>query len=100
MKIRLEFGGGLDVLAGDIKVQHVVLPPREGDDAQWRMKDLLTWIRDNIILITPELFMRDTSLRPGILALINDVDWEICGESEAILADGDDVVFVSTLHGG
>ena len=101
MRIRVEFGGGLHVLTGDRKVQHVDLPPlREGSDAQWRMRDLLIWIRDNMILVTPELFVRDECLRPGILALINDVDWEICGEYEAVLSDGDDIVFVSTLHGG
>ena len=100
MKIRLEFGGGLHLLAGDVKVRDLDLPPREGTDSQWRMKELLPWIRDNIILVKHELFMRDESLRPGILALINDVDWEICGGAEAPVTDGDDVVFVSTLHGG
>lgn len=38
--------------------------------------------------------------RPGILVLINDTDWELEGEGDYVLRDGDEVVFISTLHGG
>lgn len=38
--------------------------------------------------------------RPGILVLINDADWELEGELEYELKDRDEVVFISTLHGG
>lgn len=38
--------------------------------------------------------------RPGILVLINDADWELEGELEYELKDNDEVVFISTLHGG
>ena len=38
--------------------------------------------------------------RPGILVLINDTDWELEGEGDYKLKDGDEVVFISTLHGG
>lgn len=38
--------------------------------------------------------------RPGILVLINDADWEIEGELEYELKERDEVVFISTLHGG
>lgn len=38
--------------------------------------------------------------RPGIMVLINEVDWELEGEEECELVDGDEVLFVSTLHGG
>lgn len=38
--------------------------------------------------------------RPGILVLINDADWELEGEEKYELQQGDDIVFVSTLHGG
>lgn len=38
--------------------------------------------------------------RPGILVLINDADWELEGEDACVLQPGDNVVFVSTLHGG
>lgn len=38
--------------------------------------------------------------RPGILVLINDADWELEGELEYELRDRDEIVFISTLHGG
>lgn len=38
--------------------------------------------------------------RPGILVLINDADWELEGEEAYELQDGDNILFVSTLHGG
>ena len=32
--------------------------------------------------------------------LVNDTDWELEGEEEYKLKDGDEIVFISTLHGG
>lgn len=40
------------------------------------------------------------SSRPGILVLINDADWELEGEDQYELQPRDQIVFVSTLHGG
>jgi molybdopterin converting factor small subunit len=40
------------------------------------------------------------SRRPGILALVNDTDWELEGECDYQVKDGDEIVFISTLHGG
>lgn len=38
--------------------------------------------------------------RPGILVLINDADWELEGEADYLLQKNDNILFVSTLHGG
>jgi len=38
--------------------------------------------------------------RPGILVLINDADWELEGEESYQIQAGDNILFVSTLHGG
>lgn len=38
--------------------------------------------------------------RPGILVLVNDTDWELEGEGDYQLKNGDEIVFLSTLHGG
>ena len=46
------------------------------------------------------LLTRPKTSRPGILVLINDADWELEGEAAYLLQSGDEVVFVSTLHGG
>ncbi len=53
-------------------------------------------------LLAPQLLgllLADTR-RPGILVLINDADWELEGELDYELKDGDEIVFISTLHGG
>lgn len=38
--------------------------------------------------------------RPGVLVLINDADWELEGEASYVLQPNDNILFVSTLHGG
>ena len=38
--------------------------------------------------------------RPGILVLINDCDWELEDQLHYRLKDGDNLAFISTLHGG
>jgi len=48
----------------------------------------------------PELFIQDESVRPGILVLINDADWELLGELDYEIQENDNITFISTLHGG
>lgn len=66
----------------------------------WTIRSLLPWIRDNLLKERPELFLHGDSVRPGILVLVNDTDWELCGELDYKLVDNDNIVFISTLHGG
>uniref|UniRef100_A0A8D2LUC2 Ubiquitin-related modifier 1 n=1 Tax=Varanus komodoensis TaxID=61221 RepID=A0A8D2LUC2_VARKO len=64
------------------------------------VRHLLVWIKENLLKERPELFVQGDSVRPGILVLINDADWELLGELDYQLQDQDNVVFISTLHGG
>ncbi|XP_068770835.1 ubiquitin-related modifier 1 isoform X2 [Struthio camelus] len=64
------------------------------------IRNLLKWIKQNLLKERPELFMQGDSVRPGILVLINDADWELMGELDYKLQDQDNVLFISTLHGG
>ncbi|CAL8387239.1 unnamed protein product [Boreogadus saida] len=64
------------------------------------MKQLLVWIGQNLLKERPELFVQGDNVRPGILVLINDADWELMGQLDYELQDKDNVVFISTLHGG
>jgi hypothetical protein len=41
-----------------------------------------------------------TFSRPGILVLVNDADWELEGEESYQIQSEDNILFVSTLHGG
>lgn len=47
-----------------------------------------------------ELIADTPSSRPGILVLVNDADWELEGEEAYEIKSGDNILFVSTLHGG
>ncbi|EMS65686.1 Ubiquitin-related modifier 1-like protein [Triticum urartu] len=112
MHLTLEFGGGLELLLEkSTKVHKVDVQPRDGEDKA-TMKGLLSWVKSNLIKERPEMFIKDDSVRhddsvstvaqrrPGVLVLINDCDWELCGGLDAELEDKDVVVFISTLHGG
>ncbi|KAB0406907.1 hypothetical protein E2I00_002037, partial [Balaenoptera physalus] len=41
------------------------------------IRNLLVWIKKNLLKERPELFIQGDSVRPGILVLINDADWEL-----------------------
>ena len=96
MNITLEFGGGADLLVNKQKQHQVTLPSGQ----EWRIQELLYWIKDNILKERPELFLKDNTVRPGILVLVNDADWELLGQLEYKIEEGDTIVFISTLHGG
>ncbi|KAJ6400480.1 RURM1 PROTEIN [Salix viminalis] len=99
MQLTLEFGGGLELLCDSVKIHDVnVIPNLEAD--KLTMKDLLVWVRTNVIKERPEMFMKDDSVRPGVLVLVNDCDWELSGQLDTPLEEKDVVVFISTLHGG
>ncbi|CAG5136073.1 unnamed protein product [Candidula unifasciata] len=97
LSITVEFSGGAELLCGNVKKHSLNLPKQEH---KWKIRDLLVWIRDNMIQERPELFMQGDTVRPGILVLINEADWELMGELEYELEENDRIVFISTLHGG
>ncbi|XP_071444134.1 ubiquitin-related modifier 1 [Hetaerina americana] len=97
LKLVVEFSGGAELLF-DKKKKHDVLLPTTSD--QWTIRRLLQWIKDNLLKERPELFMQKDTVRPGILVLVNDMDWELLGQLDYELNDGDNVLFISTLHGG
>ncbi|XP_077593708.1 ubiquitin-related modifier 1 [Stigmatopora nigra] len=97
LAIELEFGGGAELLFDGVKKHKITLPSNE---EPWDMKQLLVWIRQNLLKERPELFVQGDSVRPGILVLINDADWELMGELDYRLEEGDNITFISTLHGG
>ncbi|XP_041370269.1 ubiquitin-related modifier 1-like [Gigantopelta aegis] len=95
--VTLEFSGGAELLFDKQKSHAITLPEQS---SPWKLKDLLPWIRDNLLKERPELFMQGTTVRPGILVLVNDADWELMGELEYEIQQKDRIVFISTLHGG
>uniref|UniRef100_A0A1E1W1W1 Ubiquitin-related modifier 1 homolog n=1 Tax=Pectinophora gossypiella TaxID=13191 RepID=A0A1E1W1W1_PECGO len=105
LKISLNFGGGAELLVDKIKKHNIELPALNKylpgcQKEKWTIRELLLWIKDNLLKERPELFMQGESVRPGILVLVNDADWELCGELEYELQANDNIMFISTLHGG
>ncbi|XP_025905377.1 ubiquitin-related modifier 1 [Nothoprocta perdicaria] len=89
--------GGAELLFDGVKKHQVTLPCQP---EPWDIRKLLKWIKQNLLKERQELFMEGESVRPGILVLINDADWELMGELDYKLQDQDNVLFISTLHGG
>ena len=102
LSVSVELSGGAELLFGNVKSHSLSLPIlRDGSTkASWHVKDLLVWIKDHLLQEREELFLKDDSVRPGILVLINDSDWELLGQLDYILEEGDVITFISTLHGG
>ncbi|XP_065828356.1 ubiquitin-related modifier 1-like [Oscarella lobularis] len=95
--IIVEFSGGAELLFGKVKSHEIRLPARE---TPWNVGALLVWLRDNLLQERPELFVQEDTVRPGILVLINDTDWELLGQTKYEINNDDKIVFISTLHGG
>ncbi|XP_054010204.1 ubiquitin-related modifier 1-like [Hylaeus anthracinus] len=93
--VTIEFGGGAELLFDKKKTHDVNLPGNE-----WTIQRLLFWIKDNLLKERLELFMQGNTVRPGILVLVNDTDWELLGEGNYKLCPNDKILFISTLHGG
>ncbi|OSX79669.1 hypothetical protein BU14_0072s0027 [Porphyra umbilicalis] len=117
-RVTVRFAGGLELLVGGRKRVDVHLPPAPSATAVGVggggapppppapapavVGDLIAHVRAEVITERHDAFATaaDAGVRPGILVLINDVDWELEGTTAAALADGDVVSFISTLHGG
>ncbi|KZV96021.1 ubiquitin like protein [Exidia glandulosa HHB12029] len=99
LALKVEFTGGLELLF-DNKKKYTVSLPRTTDDAPTNLTHLILWLKDNLLKERPELFVEERTVRPGILVLVNETDWELEGEGDYQLKDGDEIIFISTLHGG
>ncbi|ORY88844.1 hypothetical protein BCR35DRAFT_301197 [Leucosporidium creatinivorum] len=123
ISLTVEFGGGMELLFHHQHSHNVQIPrfydppsiaptsssspapptapaPLQGKKSDIRY--LIWWLREYLLddKNRPELFSQGETIRPGILILINSTDWELEGELEYELEEGDECVFISTLHGG
>ncbi|KAI9303951.1 ubiquitin-related modifier 1 [Cunninghamella echinulata] len=102
LNINVEFSGGMELLFNNERKHTITIPKQSPKDITkpTDLQDLIFYIRDNMMTEKKDLFVDKDTVRPGILVLINDVDWELCDELEYELNDKDNIVFISTLHGG
>lgn len=95
ISVNINFEGGLDV---DFKAPTgLKLSVDEGT----LLKNAPTLLADKYLSQSSRgnFITDDGSVRPGILVMINEVDSEL-EEPDAVLKNGDNITFISTLHGG
>ncbi|KAI1422171.1 ubiquitin-related modifier protein [Xylaria sp. FL1777] len=93
--------GGLEMLFSDQRRHALSVPAIDKSSKPATVAYLIEYLCENTMRDTrKELFVLDDHLRPGILVLINDADWELEGEEAYEIQNGDSILFVSTLHGG
>ncbi|KAI5367905.1 Putative Beta-grasp domain superfamily protein [Septoria linicola] len=99
--ITIEFTGGLELLFSDQRKHAVNLPAQDSQGNAATVAFLIQWLCDNLMKDPrKDMFVLDDTVRPGVLVLINDADWELEGEEKYEVQPRDTIVFVSTLHGG
>ncbi|KAI9844116.1 MAG: Ubiquitin- modifier 1 [Sclerophora amabilis] len=114
ISITVEFTGGLEMLFSDQRKHHLSIPAVDRESSSGNddtppppppppanIAFLVRYLCRHVMRDRrQELFVLDGTVRPGILVLINDADWELEGEEKYELQQGDNILFVSTLHGG
>ncbi|KAL9075113.1 MAG: hypothetical protein Q9161_001798 [Pseudevernia consocians] len=99
--IVVEFTGGLELLFSNRRKHQVALPSTDENGQSANLAFLVRYLCENLMGDKrKEMFVMNGTVRPGILVLVNDADWELEGEDQYELKRDDNILFVSTLHGG
>ncbi|PQE21579.1 Ubiquitin-related modifier 1 protein [Rutstroemia sp. NJR-2017a WRK4] len=89
------------MLFSDQRIHKLSIPSTDSSEKPVTVGWLVNHLCENVMQDSrKEMFILDGHVRPGILVLINDADWELEGEAEYALQSNDNILFVSTLHGG
>ncbi|XP_060056269.1 ubiquitin-related modifier 1 isoform X1 [Erinaceus europaeus] len=59
LSVEVEFGGGAELLFDGIRKHQVTLP---GQEEPWDIRNLLVWIKNNLLKEQPELFIQGDSV--------------------------------------
>ena len=94
MKVNVDFSGGLELQFAGRKHLTVDVPE------QTTAAGLIEHLRKNELKDKEEMFVQQGTVRPGILVMINDTDWELEGTLDYKIQPNDTIAFISTLHGG
>ena len=99
MEISVEFSGGLELMFDKQKNIQLTFDPKP-DGTEFKLQDVIEALRVNHLKEKEEMFYQQGTVRPGIIVLVNDTDWELLDAEEYLLQNKDTVSFISTLHGG
>lgn len=97
MEVNVEFSGGIELLFGGVQRHTLKLPAQQ---RPWTLKDLIAWIKANILKGSPESFVEGETVGPGILVVINDTEWDEMEGLEFEIQQGDSVLFILAIPGG
>ncbi|KAJ4370280.1 Ubiquitin- modifier 1 [Didymella sp. IMI 355093] len=101
LSINVEFSGGLELLFDNQKKYTLAIPSKDEYGIPSNVAFLVRYLCDKVMKDPrKDMFVLDDTVRPGILVLINEADWELEGEDQYELQKDDHIMFVSTLHGG
>ena len=70
------------------------------DDKEMTMVQFIDYLKKNYLKEKEEMFVSGSSVRPGIIVLVNDTDWELLDTLNYKIENNDNIAFISTLHGG
>ena len=113
--------GGLELLFSNKRKHQIDLPSTDENGRSANLAFLVRYLCESLMVDKrKEMFVMEGTVsvasyrarvrerhsllticrRPGILVLVNDADWELEGEDQYELKRNDNILFVSTLHGG
>ena len=87
--------GGLENLAGGTGEHDLTIMAEKVT-----LADVVEYVVTHVIQVKHRVFSSGRELRPGVLAIVNGVESGVLNGPDTELADGDEVSFISTLHGG
>lgn len=97
MKIKVEFSGGMELQFGGKKEINLDMAD---DTKELLLQDVIEELRRVHLQEKEEMFIQGGTVRPGIIVLVNDTDWELLDNEKYKMQANDTVCFISTLHGG
>ena len=80
MKVKVEFSGGLELLCNNAKKIDI-----EVLEDTFTVGNLIEHLRKNHLKEKEEMFVQGGSVRPGIIVMINDTDWELEGTTSYLI---------------
>ncbi|KAJ8113592.1 hypothetical protein OPT61_g4310 [Boeremia exigua] len=93
LSINVEFSGGLELLFANQKKYALSIPSKDEAGAPSNVAFLVRYLCDEVMKDPrKDMFVLDDTVRPGILVLINEADWELEGEDQYELQKGDHII--------
>ena len=98
LRCKVQFSGGLEMYFNNNR--EIQLDCNYEQGASFTIRNLIEKLRVEQMSDKEEMFVQNGTVRPGIIVLINDTDWELEGTNDYAIENNDTIAFISTLHGG